>query len=122
MNFFLLLFNITLFGWTWLRETPEFWLNSGGYPLWLRELTPPLYYPCLLLLMAATGVQVLPGCHPRTRVSLVLWFLAAGVLVLSCIVLVENNVENLLEGRPLHYHPPRPISVHDVQEAPPSWS
>ena len=29
----------------WLRETPIFWRNVGGYPVWFREVVLEAYYP-----------------------------------------------------------------------------
>lgn len=30
----------------WLRETPHFWTDVGGYPVWLRDLLLVAYHPC----------------------------------------------------------------------------
>ena len=42
-----------------LREMPEFWLNSGGYPVLLRECVYWLFYPgmivCGMLTVAGIG-------------------------------------------------------------------
>ena len=38
-----------------LRELPEFWRNSGGYPLLLRALIFYLHYPLLLIVLAGTS-------------------------------------------------------------------
>lgn len=31
----------------WLRETPIFWTNAGGYPIWLRDLVRDAFLPLL---------------------------------------------------------------------------
>lgn len=98
---------------TALRETPVFWRNAGGYPVWLRELILYFHYPLLFLVLGGTaGLTFLAArhvCHRRGEGAGLLllcgleWLLFAGALGL----MLYNNIENLRQGRPLHYHPPR---------------
>lgn len=97
---------------SYLRETHSFWLNSGGYPILLRDVVLVSYYP--LLAVSVTGVlgltiAVLLG--PRMPLGFVCF---AGLVIIGCWLLLigsmtvsfTNNFENLWGGRPLHYKPP----------------
>ena len=103
-------FSALIFGMAWLKETPIFWRNVGGYPLWLRELVLEGFYPSvilLLILLLLTTISFLTRpskgicCLVETFFAISTWvvFMGAGAVV------VTNNVANLLEGRPLHAHP-----------------
>ncbi len=109
-----------------LRETPAFWTNAGGYPLWLRD-TAACFLPLLagqftLLFLALVGICL----RPARSVSA--WWIELGTIVAAGLVcagsaamVISNNVENLLEGRPLHYHPQtrlEPRNPRRVQAAP----
>jgi len=54
---------------SWLREEKVFWLNEGGYPIWLRELVLATFYPLLLIdviVLLLGGILLLkspPGCR-----------------------------------------------------------
>ena len=95
-----------------LRENPMFWRNAGGYPIFLRDLVEILFYPALLgyfLGTAAVSLIAVRLLVARFRVGgallfagLVQWFLLAVILT----IVLWNNVDNLLHGQPLHYHPP----------------
>jgi len=93
----------------WLKETPLFWRNAGGWPIWLRELVFYSFYPFLglefLLFFGFiwTGSKTDPAGDARGwRWGVALFFL----LCLGGIVgyLVSNNIYNLLHGYPLHWH------------------
>jgi hypothetical protein len=94
-----------------LRELPEFWLNRGGYPLLLRQLVRYVHYPLLFLVFGGLTVcSVMALRHfADNRVSgrrlliagALQWLLFFAILV----IMLWNNVQNLLNGRPLHYHP-----------------
>lgn len=43
---------------SWLRETPAFWTNAGGYPVWLRDLVLLSYYPLLLASTGGSGIYL----------------------------------------------------------------
>ena len=94
------------------RETPLFWLNVGGYPVELRDLVLANFYPSFavyffgLMFGSVVGWQLL---RARRR--------SGGILLLACMLnwllfaaittmVLWNNVENVMEGRPLHYHVP----------------
>ncbi len=94
----------------WLRETPYFWTNAGGYPLWLRDLVLFTYYPLLLVyvgLLSFMSWQLI--CRPprfarlfcvEALVLLFLWLVVALVATL----MLANNIANIIDGRPLHDH------------------
>lgn len=94
----------------WLRETPYFWTNAGGYPLWLRDLVLISYYPLLLVYLSSLfflSWQML--CQParsvrgfcvEAMVLGLLWLVAALVMTL----MISNNIANIIDGRPLHDH------------------
>lgn len=99
-----------VFWFAWLKETPLFWRNAGGYPLWMRELVLEAFYPVLalhllLLVLLSFSFLVQPSrgwlCCIESVLAVVLWTMMAA----TAAVVVTNNVANLLEGRPLHSHP-----------------
>ena len=94
-------------GATVLRESPLFWRNEGGYPLGLRNLVLDSYYPgsvVLVLGCLVAGALVLRRAQTLSRPAIVGWLLLAFGLGLGIAGCAANNVSNLLEGRPLHYH------------------
>lgn len=104
----LVLFLVQLTSW---KESDLFWMNAGGYPLWLRECVRSLYYPYLLFVLAL-GLTITRSVLGRFLHDLS-FRRAWGLLVLSWILifaalglLLANNLINLIESRPLHYHPP----------------
>lgn len=100
-----------LTGLTALKESPSFWLNSGGYPVALREFVLNFYYPAMLLhLTFLSGFTLSHAARltRRPRLSPALYLLAlfpAWLLTAIAVgLLLANNVINLLEGRPFHHH------------------
>ena len=108
---------LTLFGAgvtmaAFLRETPLFWRNAGGYPEELRSLIFYGFYPMWalyffgLLLGSMAGWRMIAVGHRGGAIFLlacaVNWLLFAALTMF----VIWNNVENVLEGRPLHYHGP----------------
>ena len=101
---------IVLLAFSYLREDPLFWTNEGGWPSTARNLVRILYYPLLalefLLLVALSETSVYLISMRRTAASLaivllpMLWGLYFMVIVNS----VANNLSNLWNGRPLHWH------------------
>lgn len=95
---------------TIFRESPLFWRNAGGYPTALRDFTLHFYYPILIGSMAiccALGWQLLRRCSIPLRCSIFslgLVLLPWCVLFLNFGLMLANNVDNIIEGRPLHYH------------------
>jgi len=94
-----------------LRETPLFWRNAGGFPVLLRELVLLLFYPGLMLL--AIGVLWSTWTawrwRPGSRLAVAVWMacLFQWLLLLVVIAIFAwNNLNNLLEGTPLHQHAP----------------
>jgi hypothetical protein len=92
-----------------LREQPDFWLNAGGYPVWLREVVREGFYPLLVAgfgVLAALGVLFMrePAHGPLRLVQIVvlgaLWMLLLG----GASVAFGNNVLNLIEHRAVHSH------------------
>ena len=93
------------------KEYPPFWRNDGGYPVWLRDLVLTTFYPLLAIqfgLLAATSF--FQFCHLPLENTNKVWALV-GVITLWVLfgivltVLLANNIDNLLNGRELHYHP-----------------
>jgi hypothetical protein len=75
-----------------LRETPAFWTNAGGYPVWMRTATRELFYPLLFLESATLAglVWLLLDLPPRpmTAVRRQLSWIAAVALLLLVTVLI----------------------------------
>ena len=92
------------------KETPLFWRNAGGYPVGLREWTLVAFYPglgvylFLLIVSGFTGWKLLRQNSRDGAPLLLACALNCMLLVLIVTVMVWNNVENLLQGYPLHYH------------------
>jgi len=115
-----------------LRETPDFWTNAGGYPLWLREWVGcfiPMFLGHLVLVFFIASSLVL-----GTAQSVRTWWLEAGILALvvmlsavSAAIALANNISNLIDGRPVHYHQhtrtfqPRHVSAARLAAAQP-WA
>ncbi|MGK0463713.1 MAG: hypothetical protein ACJAT5_000110, partial [Lentimonas sp.] len=102
--FILLLLSLLLAQCTLWREMDEFWLNSGGYPIWLRECLMVLYYPCLFFVMVAAITLSRSVCRQFFR-SLrfygyeVLLVTAWVVILASLALMLANNVASLFELR-----------------------
>jgi hypothetical protein len=95
----------------WLRETPEFWRNSGGASIALREMVRVLFFPSLLGLATAQVMLWAVLLRSRCQQTVALYLLAvlaALGLALVLLVTVANNLLNLWEGRPFHWHPEAP--------------
>ena len=94
-----------------LKEDPFFWRNAGGFPIWLRDLVLMTFYPLLIAqFIALTAGSICQfrayQCEKIFRAGgplalMLLWLFFAIILA----ILVSNNVDNLLNGRDLHYHP-----------------
>lgn len=93
-----------------LRETPIFWRNEGGYPIWLRDTVLETFYP--LFFLNAIVLLILSFGFLKLRLpSVRLWFAKAAVLLFlwcgtgtTVVIVLANNVSNLIEGRPIHSH------------------
>ncbi len=101
---------LVLLGFVILRETPMFWRNAGGYPIWLRDLVQGGFYP-LLGLTAAMVFGMSVRLFRRTSYSALFWGTQCLCLMMSWVFLlmamtmaISNNVINLMEGRSLHSH------------------
>ncbi len=98
-------------GLAWLKEQPLFWRNIGGWPVWLREMVRLFFYPFLgLELVALLGFSLAitywigqGRLHSGAGILMlvVLWGLILAVIA----IVVANNLVNLMEGRPWHWHP-----------------
>lgn len=97
---------------SYLRETHSFWLNSGGYPVLLRNFVLVSYYPLLAIsVIGVMGLTIAALLGPRMPLGFVCF---EGLVIIGCWLLLigsvtvsfTNNFENLWEGRPLHYKPP----------------
>jgi len=108
----LTLFGLTVLAGATLKETPLFWHNAGGYPVELRALVLDAFYPAYFIYFFWLAFETLIAWRllrlfPRTGTVLLLastanWLLLAVITT----VMLWNNVENLLQGLPLHYHAP----------------
>ncbi len=95
---------------TILKENVLFWRNAGGFPIGLREFTLHFYYPILFgsfAICCTLGWKLL--CRCRTRSSQPIFSLGMVILIwcllfLNCGVLIANNLNNVIEGRALHFH------------------
>ncbi|MDB6070554.1 MAG: hypothetical protein JWL81_1725 [Verrucomicrobiales bacterium] len=92
------------------REQPEFWRNSGGYAIWLRELVLLSFYPGMLVALIGQ-ILLTRGLFTGWKGSARSWGLQMGMvmvgwllLALSLLVAWSNNMSNLLDGRPIHTH------------------
>ena len=95
-----------------LRESPAFWRNAGGYSEDLRALVLAAFYPAVFIYL----IGLLTGSFFGWRL-LRAGRRSGGVLLLACTinwllfaaittVVLCNNLDNLLQGHPLHYHAP----------------
>ena len=93
-----------------LRETPLFWRNAGGYSEGLRDWVKigfPVLYGVDLILVALAFFVVLRAARvaPRlARVGLTFALIQALLLLFAAGLAVQNNLQNIWEGRPLHWH------------------
>ena len=92
-----------------LREMPHFWANGGGYSTEFRAFVMSAFYPLLFLDLSCLFIMSfwLSRSHSlsywgRLRIGcgVALW-----IFFITCLcVVMGNNVENILEGRDLHWH------------------
>ena len=101
---------LTLLYFAGLRESQVFWTNAGGYPVELRDTVMDTFYP-LLLFYAAWLLLISYLLFAWPIPSLRFWWLEAaytfalwGLMGVILFTVVENNIENLIEGRPFHDH------------------
>jgi len=93
-----------------LRETPLFWKNSGGFPIWLRETVQVFFYPGLalsLLLTAWVTMLLFKSAQRGNRLGAGFWlsWLLQIALILGALTIMSwNNISNLMEDAPLHQH------------------
>jgi len=87
-----------LVGFCWLREMPIFWLNEGGYPIWLRDVVLDAYYPIFFInvVMMFYYVVLLLRVPPRTagslRLNIAVLGLMAAAITYAGIYTVADNV------------------------------
>ena len=92
------------------REQPLFWRNAGGRPVWLRDFVAAWFYPLFgleLIFLVVFSVACFDSSYARGTVgrSAILTLPALwGLLFFILAVVAANNLENLLHGRPLHWH------------------
>lgn len=84
--------------------------QRGGWPVWLRELVLTFFYPLtgvelfLLLVLTWTGCQCVGAGRRFIMTSAAGLLISWGLFLLVVFILVANNLFNLLESRPLHWH------------------
>ena len=92
-----------------VRETPGFWTNAGGYPIWLRE-TASCYYPMLfgqgaLMVFVASSMLLGPSQSVREWWAEAALLALVGFLVLaSGVVTIADNLTDYIDGNPPGYH------------------
>jgi len=111
-SLFFLIFGCVLVWFSCLRETREFWFNSGGYPILLRDIVRVFYYPLLAFCLLGTLGLTTALCA-KIRMPLSSVCFQIGMITLcwvlitaSVMISVTNNVDNLWNGHSLHYKPP----------------
>lgn len=99
-----------LFYFVLLRENQLFWMNVGGYPVWLRDVVEFTYYPLFFANLAVLiSLSILLLAHPPNSAK-IMWVEAGMISFLwGCcgvifVMTIANNVCNIMEGRPLHGH------------------
>jgi hypothetical protein len=110
MGFVGILLNLLLLVFVSLRETPHFWLNSGGYPVVLRAVVYWLYYPLLVIDITIVTLYTISlskkngrqRSHLKTDwgIAVFLWLLILGILFIQ----MYNNIDNWIHHRPMHSH------------------
>jgi len=76
-----------------LRETPDFWTNAGGAPVWMRDSARVAFYPLLLVsALNLTGLfwllLSLPVGSRREALKLLGWIASIVVLFVVLILVV----------------------------------
>ena len=100
--FTLLLLSLLLTQLTIWREMDEFWLNAGGYPIWLRNFVLFTFYPYLFFVITLALIlsqSVIRQFFKHLRFygyEIILVF--AWVMIFACLALMlANNVVSLFE-------------------------
>ncbi|HCF94119.1 MAG TPA: hypothetical protein DEW46_03580 [Verrucomicrobia bacterium] len=107
---FLVTLNALLLVMTVLRESELFWRNKGGYPIPFRAFVLNYYAPLFLLMALANVLFSVLGFQRVRKLGLLLvifFVFASGIWFLfgsTVAIMVANNVINLLENRPMHWH------------------
>ena len=105
-------FGLAVLGGAVLRETPSFWRNAGGFPIALRDLIFASFYPAFviyflsLIFGSIAAWQLLQARRPSGGILLLACALNWLLLFAITAVVLWNNIENLMDGHPLHYHTP----------------
>ena len=99
-SFALLLLSLFLAQLTVWREMDEFWLNAGGYPIWLREFVLFTFYPYLFFVLVVAIIlsrSVIRQFFQQLRFYGYEVVLAlAWVLIFACLALMlANNIASL---------------------------
>ena len=82
---------------SWLREMSIFWMNEGGYPVWLREVVLDTYYPIFFINVGLMMVYVglLLRVPPRTvrsrQINFAVLALMAAAIAFAVIYTVADN-------------------------------
>jgi hypothetical protein len=82
---------------SWLREMSIFWMNEGGYPVWLREVVLDTYYPIffinVVLMMVYVGLllRVPPRTVRSRQINFAVLALMAAAIAFAVIYTVADN-------------------------------
>lgn len=106
---FAFLCSIALVQLTLWKESELFWIDAGGYPLWLRDTVRTLYYPYLFFICSATIIlsrSIFSRVFKERKIHKTFYLLTlTWIVFFSCLgLLLANNLINLLENKPIHYH------------------
>jgi len=107
INFSILLLLIPL---AWLREQSVFWTNAGGWSIWFRGFVEASFFPLFLLefmliaIFSGVCAQLLSRRSADGNVVLAVLLLLYVLFLFIIVIIAANNLENLIAGRPLHWH------------------
>ncbi len=93
-----------------LRENQAFWTYAGGYPILLRDIVYITFFP-LLIGTTMSLLVVNMACFSKICASFRFFILETFMLLLCWALLFtaggiafKNNVQNIINGTPLHHH------------------
>lgn len=101
---------ILLVGAAWLRETPSFWYEGPVEIRVLREVVLLGFYPTYSIyvaLVASLSLKTIAWRHSLPSGSVrIVCLIGLSMILLTSLLMVRNNIDNLIHGRSIHYHEP----------------
>lgn len=95
---------LVLFGFAVLKEEADFWRNSGGWPVWFRDLVRVTFHPLVFMegfLLVVYSIALLAAGRATLRrrvVVLLLWILLLGAAGYSVADNVQEFIGSLFPG------------------------